>query len=214
MARNFIPALRFQILSPLFDPFVALFMNERRFRAAIVRGLVLAPDSRLLDFGCGTGTLLGYIARAHRTVVLEGVDVDPDILEIARRKTARLNPPVELTAYDGTNLPFPEGEFDCVVSSLVFHHLGSRQPQALSEIYRVLRPGGQVLIADFGIPGTAWSRFISAIMARIEPLGDNLAGHIPERIRNAGFDIDPDATVVIESFLGTLALYSGIKPVR
>jgi ubiquinone/menaquinone biosynthesis C-methylase UbiE len=106
---------------------------------------LLAPfagDERALDVGCGTGALAYALAEHVGTVV--GVDSSEAFLE-----AARLNAPSNcvFTAGDATALPFPYGDFDLVGCLRVLHHV--RRPElVVSELARVARPGGRILLAD------------------------------------------------------------------
>jgi SAM-dependent methyltransferase len=85
-------------------------------------------------------------------------------------------------------LPYADGSFDQVLSSLVFHHLNKNRKQgAFQEAYRVLQPGGELIFLDIGPPHTPWTRFISKFMGRMEEASDNIQGALPGMMRLAGF---------------------------
>lgn len=110
------------------------------------------PSGRLLDVGCGTGALLGALARAYPRAVLSGIDPVPDMLSIARK---RLPASVDLRDGWAEEIPCPSDCFDAVLSSNVFHYI--RQPEtALKEMSRALRPGGQLVITDWCDDYLAW----------------------------------------------------------
>jgi SAM-dependent methyltransferase len=104
---------------------------------------------RVLDVGCGPGHLADRLAGDHGLDVT-GLDLDPSMIEQARANAAR-SVPAELrpTYVVGgvAALPFPDGSFDLVVSTLSMHHW-SDATAGLAEIGRVLRPGGRALIWD------------------------------------------------------------------
>lgn len=111
----------------------------------------IAPvGGRVLDVGCGPGHLSIQLAREHGLEVI-GLDLDPAMIDRARANTERLEAqesgrPSFLVG-DVASLPFPDGSFDVVVSTLSMHHWDD--PSAgLAEIARVLRPGGRALIWD------------------------------------------------------------------
>ncbi|MFI6099889.1 class I SAM-dependent methyltransferase [Lentzea sp. NPDC051213] len=105
--------------------------------------LELAGDvagRRILDAGCGSGPL--SLALRDRGAVVSGFDQSTGMLEQARR---RLGPDVDLRVADLADpLPYPDHAFDDVVASLVLHYLKDWEP-ALTELHRVLRPGGRLL---------------------------------------------------------------------
>lgn len=106
---------------------------------------LLAPfagDERALDVGCGTGALAYALAEHVGEVV--GVDSSEAYIEAARRDAP---PGCTFTVGDATALPFPYGDFDLVGCLRVLHHV--RRPElVVSEIARVARPGGTILLAD------------------------------------------------------------------
>ena len=108
------------------------------------------PYRAVLDVGCGTGAVLSMIPR-RPGVRLCGVDLAPEMIEVAQ---ARLGSDVELKVGDSEHLPWPDSSFDCVICTFSFHHYP--QPEkVLSEMYRVLRDGGHVIIADPWAPAPA-----------------------------------------------------------
>lgn len=109
-----------------------------------LRALGLAPGSRLLDVGCGTGLLLSRLARALPGVALAGVDRDRTMLAPAR---SRLPEAALLHAAAGS-LPFADAAFDAAVTSSSLHFWPD-PAEGLRELRRVLRPGGQLVLLDW-----------------------------------------------------------------
>ena len=107
--------------------------------------------NRVLDLACGTGTMSIWIKKAQPETDVLGIDGDPDILSIARRKADRAGVSINFQTAMSYKLPFPDALFDRMVSSLFFHHLSSDDKvRTAIEIYRVLKPGGQLHVADWG----------------------------------------------------------------
>jgi demethylmenaquinone methyltransferase/2-methoxy-6-polyprenyl-1,4-benzoquinol methylase len=107
----------------------------------------------ILDLATGTGDLAIGLARRMPRAAVTGVDLSPEMLEVARRKVARRGIPniTALIEGDAEALPFADGVFDAVTVGFGVRNFGNI-PAGLAEIYRVLRPGGQVTILEFGMP--------------------------------------------------------------
>jgi SAM-dependent methyltransferase len=115
---EYIPALRFRVLTGLYDPLVRLTTRERRFKRQLLERAGVRPGERVLDLGCGTGTLALAAKRAQPEAIVIGLDADPAILDRARRKSEEAG--AEITFADGvsTELPFADASFDIVLSTL------------------------------------------------------------------------------------------------
>jgi ubiquinone/menaquinone biosynthesis C-methylase UbiE len=107
------------------------------------------PGQRLLDVGCGNGAAAIHLARAYE-LKTTGIDIDPDQIRAAAEAANGLTD-IRFIVGDATALPFPDGEFDLVYSNKTTHHIPDWQ-QAISEMARVLKPGGHVVYSDFVAP--------------------------------------------------------------
>lgn len=208
----YIPALRWNGLTPLYDLVLSWGMRERRFKQALIQKARILPGQNVLDLGCGTATLTIMLKKAHPEADVTGLDGDPAVLQIGQTKADKAGVALTLDQGLAYELPYPDRSFDRVVSSLMFHHLTTQdKQQTMKEIYRVLRPGGKFWIVDFGPPKGSWSRFISPVMARLEEVSDNHKGLLLTMMCLAGFqevtNSDRFATI-----FGTLYLYSGSRP--
>jgi ubiquinone/menaquinone biosynthesis C-methylase UbiE len=110
----------------------------------------LRRGETVLDVGCGTGTLaLDAYERAGASGRVVGIDPAPRQLARARAKATRRGYPVEFQIGAVERLAFPDESFDVVLSTWMMHHLpDDLKPRGLAKIWRVLKPGGRLLIAD------------------------------------------------------------------
>jgi len=138
-------------------------MRESTFKSRLIQQAHIEPGQRVLDLGCGTGTLT-LMAKAQRPEAdVVGIDADPTILEIAKAKSNAGGLEIEFEQGMSFELPFADASFDRVLSSLLFHHLSREaKSRTLKEIVRVLRPDGQLHIADWGMPRNSSSEFSSS----------------------------------------------------
>src|SRR5215213_4803439 len=151
--REFIPALRFDRLTPLFDYVAAVGVRDRALKRRVLARAGLAAGERVLDVGCGTGTLAVAAAREAPDVRVTGIDADESILERARARAAGAGLDIEFDVGSAAALPYDDASFDVVLSTLVFHHLPDDvKRDAAAEIVRVLRAGGRLVIGDLGRP--------------------------------------------------------------
>jgi ubiquinone/menaquinone biosynthesis C-methylase UbiE len=204
---HFIPALGADWLTPLYD-LVARLTGERRFKRRLVELAGIASGQDVLDLGCGTGTLALLIKQTCPGARVVGLDIDPRILAIARRKTQRAGADLELRQGSATEPPFAPGSFDRVLTTLVLHHLTTAQKRtALSAVRRLLRPGGELHVADWGKPHNALMQ-VASMGFRLFDGGEtteaNLRGQLPALIAEAGFTDVSDSERWMTPF-GTLS---------
>lgn len=207
---DFLPAAGADWLLPLYDPLTRL-LGTHRHRERLIDAAAIGAGDRVLDLGCGTGALSLQIRRRHPDARVTGLDPDPKALARARAKAARENAEIEWRQGFGDALPFADGSFERVVSSLMFHHLthdGRRG--ALTEITRVLVPGGRLLVLDFGPPEGALDRLLLRALHRDGRLEDNLEGRIPAMMRSAGL-AEPREAARVRSPFGSLAIWEAAK---
>lgn len=129
---------------------VMLLGQEPRLRTMTVDLAMVQPGERILEVGCGTGSLaLAAARRVGLTGKVVGIDPDPVMIDLARRKAARIHRDVEFEVAAIEALPFQLGDFDVVLSSLMLHHLpDDLKALGLAEVRRVLKPGGRFLAVD------------------------------------------------------------------
>lgn len=212
---RYIPALGFDRLTPLYDPLMRWTLRESTFKPKLVEQAQIESGHRVLDLGCGTGTLALLIKKTHPDSDVVGLDGDPKALEIAKAKTARAKVQVGLDQGMCFNLPYPDHSFDRVLSTLLFHHLSRENKlRTLREVFRILRRGGQLHVADWGRAQNQLMRLAFLPVQMLDGFSttaDNVSGLLPELLRGAGFQGVNEFAHFMTMF-GTLSLYRARKP--
>lgn len=171
-----------------YDAFVRLLTlgRENALRTETIQLAALPTGGSVLDVGCGTGTLtLRAKAAVGASGKVCGVDAAPEMVEVARQK-AGTQQGVEFRVGLIEALPFADGTFDVVVSSLMFHHLPPAVKQkGLKEIYRVLKPGGRLLIVDMK-PPTGLRQHVMMTIFMHHQLSEGVQDWLPA-MREIGF---------------------------
>lgn len=129
------------------------------------------PSGRVLDVGCGTGTLAARLAAAGFTVT--GLDPSQGMLDVM----AESAPAVERVRGEGSELPFEDETFDVAITVAALHHVADPDDvrATLVEMVRVLRPGGQIVVWDHNPRNPYWKN----LMARV-PQDDGSERLVPE----------------------------------
>lgn len=191
--KTYIPAAGRDWRLPFYD-LMAKLLGADRARASFIEGVSIAPGARILEIGCGTGSMLLVLKQVQPMAELAGLDPDPKALALARRKAERAGVAVRLDQGYAEALGYGSGTFDHVVSSLMYHHLSaSGKEQMLQEVGRVLKPGGLFHMLDFDGAEAGKHAFLARRMHVSLHLEENSEDRVLERIRGAGF---ADAVVV------------------
>jgi len=161
---------------------------DKGWRRKAAKECLKSQPARVLDLCCGTGDLIITIAQlADYDVELTGVDYSKPMLDIAARKAKRLvkNRKISFIAGDAAELTFPDGYFHCIGISFAFRNLTYKNPLAqkhLSEVFRVLKPGGKFVAVESSQPECRFVRAIFHIYLRSFVFG---AGYLVSGNRQA-----------------------------
>ena len=206
MERTYLPAAGRDVFLPLYDPFTKL-LGFDSVRRALLDQAALQPGFRVLDIGCGTGTLAVLIKRLYSSVDVVGLDPDPKALERARRKQERAGVSVRFDRGYSDALGYPDRVFDRVFSSMMFHHLAEDDKEpTLREIRRVLKPGGRLELLDFEGPDAHAHGFLSRMIHSNGRLRGNASARVLELMVWAGFST-PRRVDEQQTLFGRVAFY-------
>jgi ubiquinone/menaquinone biosynthesis C-methylase UbiE len=210
-SRPYVPAAGKHWRLPFYD-LMAKVLGADAARRVLVEQVACRPGDRVLEIGCGTGSLLLAVKRSQPDAEVVGLDPDAAALAIARRKADRAGVRVQTDQGYADELPYPDASFDRVVSSFMFHHLPRAVKEAsLREARRVLRPGGRFHMVDFGGPGSRRRGLIGHLIHADRHLQDNAEDRVLALMREAGLS---DAQVVARrpSPIGSAVYYQATVP--
>lgn len=160
---------------------------------------------RALDIGCGTGVFARRMAATYRDAEVWGVDFSGQMVGQAAARTSGSAPTIRYVQADSESLPLASNSFDVITCSNSFHHYPN-QAAAVHEMYRVLRPGGRLLIID-GYRDRLWGRFIFdvCVVAMEGEVHHASARRFRELFHGAGFtSVRQQARLGLAPFLLTI----------
>jgi ubiquinone/menaquinone biosynthesis C-methylase UbiE len=206
--------------APVYDQTAGMSYVKALWR--LLPRVSVGPQPAILDVGCGTGINLLEAARTLGPCrTLMGVDLSPGMIEVAKRKAASAGVAASFTVGDAESLAAADGSFDLVIGNSVYHWFADRRRTA-AELFRVLRPGGQIVLACVAHPGFGeWVRIVDEVRAR--QLGKGASGswmpalptssELYENLAAAGFTVEHmsyelDAMPVMDvpAFLQTMSV--------
>lgn len=211
----FTPAAGRAEWTPFYDFAIALLTRERRWRGALLRQTAPAPGDRILDVGCGTGTFAVMLKRAEPRAHVVGLDPDAEVLARARAKAAKADAEVAFRQGFARDADAEAARFTKVVSSLVFHQVPMEEKRAgLASMWRALRSGGTLHVADYGLQRTPLMRAAFRQIQKLDGFDNtepNARGVLPELMREVGFTA-VEETEVVATVTGSISLYRAHKP--
>jgi ubiquinone/menaquinone biosynthesis C-methylase UbiE len=206
--RTFTPALGRFAPTRFYDAVVAL-TRERVWRGLTVEHVAPRRDDVIVDVGCGTGSLASLLSRVEPRARIVGVDPDPAVLAAAQRK-ADTAVDWRVGMGDAVDRLLGAGSASVAVSSLVLHQCPVAMKQAiLASMFAVLRPGGRLVIADYGLQRTRLMRLAFRTVQLADGRQDtqpNADGILPELITDAGFR-DVREAAVVPTITGSISIY-------
>ncbi|MEU6478148.1 class I SAM-dependent methyltransferase [Streptomyces sp. NPDC047017] len=211
--RTFTPALGRFAPTRFYDPVVATVARERVWRRLVVARVAPRPGELVVDVGCGTGSLALLLHAAQPQARVIGVDPDDQVLARARRKADDAGAAPQWRVGMGDTLPalLEAGSVDAVVSTLVLHQCPMEMKRAiLASMATVLRPGGRLVIADYGLQRTRLMRLAFRVVQFADGTQDtqpNADGVLPSLMSEAGFQ-DVREAEVVPTATGSISLYT------
>ncbi len=211
--KEFTPALGKAALTPLYDSAISLLTRENTWRNALLAQVAPTADDRILDVGCGTGSLVVKIKLLSPKTDIHGIDPDKEILLKAKAK-AKKNA-VSISFHQGFLSPESRsvlGNFSKIVSSLVLHQTPIEEKRnILFSIFRLLLPGGKLCIADYGLQRTALMKTLfRRTVQTIDGIKDtqpNAEGCIPTLMEEMGY-LEVSETQVVPTLTGSISIYT------
>lgn len=196
-----------------YDRAIRIWTRERRWRGALLRATAPVAGETVIDFGCGTGTFAVMLKTAQPGARVVALDPDEEALAIARAKARDAR--IEVDWRRGFAGDLEAGTADAAVSSLVFHQMPlAEKARALAALFLSLRPGGRLLIADYGHQRGLMRLLFRLTIQRLDGVADtqpNADGILPDLIRGAGFG-DVRELDRVHTVTGTIALLGARRP--
>jgi ubiquinone/menaquinone biosynthesis C-methylase UbiE len=209
--RPFLPAAGHDWFLPMYDPLTRV-LGVDTARRTLLDQAALQPQHRVLDVGCGTGSLAVLTRRLYPTVTVIGVDPDAKALARAERKARRAGVSIRFDQGFADALGYPDAAFDRVFSSMMFHHLEEEDKEPmLREVRRVLKPRGRLQLLDFAGPHSGAHGALGRLIHSHHRLKGNAESHLLALMAAAGF-VGPKKIREQATMFGHLAFFEATAP--
>lgn len=177
------------ILAPIYDRYCTLVGLGNAFRQATLSYADLKSGQSVLDIGCGTGVLTRLAALAvGPTGHVIGIDPAAKMIEVAKKNALHQGSRAEFGLGVAEDLRFEDNRFDCVLSSAMLHHIPQDlKVKVLSEVHRVLKPGGHFVLVDVDRPAVFLWWIILWPLLFWSFTEDQIKGRLGALLLNAGF---------------------------
>ena len=207
---DYMPAAGHDALLPAYDLVTRVFGLNAIYQTLIAQA-ELTEGQRVLEIGSGTGNLTIRAKRSAPGVEAIGIDPDPLALSRALRKSHGMTG-IRFDRGYAQKLPYRDGEFDRVLSSMMLHHLDSdAKTAAAAEVFRVLRPGGRLHVVDIDAEQSENDGRLARFFARRRHAAAHFGEPIPRLLSDAGFDCTVLATRR-RPVIGRLTFFSATRP--
>jgi ubiquinone/menaquinone biosynthesis C-methylase UbiE len=212
--QNYIPALGYHFLTGIYDLVVPLVIPEKKIRHLMIKFVNPLSGEKILEFGFGSASNLILGESLYKDVSWQGLEIDEKIKAMAEKKISQAKANIQIDQYEGKEFPYPDHQFDAVFCCLLLHLLDRvTKEAALKEIHRVLKPGGRLIIGDWGKADSISMKAAYTSIKIFDRWGttkDNLAGLIPVYMKEAGFS-DVHEVVAVNTFLGRFVVWVGVR---
>ena len=156
---------------------VSSFGAYRRWLDGMMRQAPIKPSDDVLDIAAGTGDVSRWVARMHKPRHIQCTDLVPEMLEVARMHESRgdfRGVPIDFDVVDAQNIPYPDESYDVITMAYGIRNMPDRT-RALSEMYRVLKPGGSLVCLEFSTPpNPLWRALYSFYLKHLIPFWGGL----------------------------------------